>query len=98
MWSKSSRIPSPEESLPGRPQPIAVADTLRYLMYFESYGKRERAQELYQSIPANQRFTQSDPASMQALAKASALCPQGIDIAERLMTAQALLESGNKLG
>ncbi|MGD8481924.1 MAG: peptide-methionine (S)-S-oxide reductase MsrA [Gammaproteobacteria bacterium] len=26
MWSKSSRIPSPEESLPGRPQPIAVAE------------------------------------------------------------------------
>jgi peptide-methionine (S)-S-oxide reductase len=26
MWSKSSRIPSPEEALPGRPQPIAAAE------------------------------------------------------------------------
>lgn len=78
-------------------QPIAVADSLRYLMYFESYGKKQRAQELYQSIPANQRFTHADAASMRALAKASALCPQGIDIAERLTTARALLDPGNKL-
>lgn len=79
-------------------QPIAVADTLRYLMYFESYGKQQRAQELYQNIPALQRVALKDPASMQDLEKASALCPQGIDLKERLTTAQAVLDPEGKLG
>jgi len=79
-------------------EPIAIADSLRYLMYFESYGKKERAQELYQTIPANQRFSHSDSASILALEKASSLCPQGIDLADRLRTAQALLAPGDKVG
>lgn len=79
-------------------QPIAIADTLRYLMYFESYGKKRRAQELYQTIPLEQRVALSDAASVQDLEKASALCPQGIDLAERLTTAQALLTPGIKVG
>lgn len=75
--------------------PIAIADTLRYLMYFESYNKKQRAQELYQSIPVKQRITQLDAAGLQALEQASALCPQGINLAERLKTAQTLLDPGN---
>ena len=78
-------------------QPVAIADTLRYLMYYESYGKQERAQELYQSIPEQQRVALTDQASMQELKQASKLCPQGIDLTERLTTAQTVLDPNNKL-
>lgn len=65
---------------------IAIADPLRYLMYYECYGKQERAQELYQTIPREARnFENID------LKKASAICPQGIDIASRLSKAKSLL-------
>lgn len=58
---------------------VAIADPLRFLMYHESYGKTENARELYQALPeSKRRFDQVD------LAKASAVCPQGIDIQERL--------------
>ncbi len=66
---------------------IAIADPLRYLMYYEYYGKRQRAQELYSMIPAEvRRFKQED------LKKAAAVCPQGIDIAARLQEARSLLQ------
>ena len=66
--------------------PVAIADSLRYLMYHECYGKKERARALFQEIP--QQFRQFDQVD---LAKASAVCPQGIDIATRLNHAQSTL-------
>ena len=64
----------------------AIADQLRYLMYFESYGKQDRARELFQTLPENARqFSYDD------LKKASAVCPQGIDIASRLHEAKTVL-------
>jgi predicted aldo/keto reductase-like oxidoreductase len=65
---------------------IAIAAPLRYLMYFESYGKRERARELYQAIPAVRRTVDAS-----ALGAACAACPQGIDIPARLARARTLL-------
>jgi predicted aldo/keto reductase-like oxidoreductase len=64
----------------------AIADQLRYLAYFESYGKTKRAQELYRAMPAAARQFGVDD-----LKRAAAVCPQGIDIAARLHKAQQLL-------
>lgn len=65
---------------------VAIADSLRFLMYYESYGKTSRARELYRAIPAQARR-----ASPTSLVAASAVCPQGIDIAARLREAQTQL-------
>lgn len=65
---------------------IAIAEQLRYLMYYECYGKQERARELYRSIPLQVRGFDEDQ-----LKRASAVCPQGIDIAARLNQARKVL-------
>ncbi len=66
----------------------AIEAPLRYLMYYECYGKTQHARALYHSIPASaRRFTEAD------LQKASAACPQGIDIAARLNLAKTVLEA-----
>ena len=65
---------------------VAIAAPLRYLMYYECYGKQGRARDLYGAIPAEAR--QFDDA---ALAAACAACPQGIDIPARLREARRLL-------
>jgi predicted aldo/keto reductase-like oxidoreductase len=63
---------------------VAIADTLRYLMYHECYdGKSGRAKELYARLPAG-----ACTADARALQRANAACPQGIDIAARLNQAQ----------
>ena len=65
----------------------AIADTLRFYMYHESYGDPERARRLYGELPAARRnFDGAD------LAAAAAACPQGIDIAGRLRSARNALE------
>jgi predicted aldo/keto reductase-like oxidoreductase len=65
---------------------VAIAESLRYLMYFESYGKTDRARELYRAIPVARR-----EASAQELRRACQVCPQGIDIPARLRQARELL-------
>ena len=67
-------------------QQTAIADPLRFLMYYECYGKTARAKELYQAIPAAKRQFSGD-----ALAKAAAVCPQKINIESRLQLAESLL-------
>lgn len=65
---------------------VAIAETLRYLMYAECYGKVGRARELYQSLTERERaFELAD------LASAARACPQKIDIARRLMDAKMML-------
>ena len=65
---------------------VAIADSLRFLMYHECYGKKEQARELFQDIPIElRRFDQIN------LAQASAVCPQGIDLEFRLREAESLL-------
>ena len=68
------------------PTEVAIAAPLRYLMYAECYGKTEHARDLYRAIPAAARNL---PDSQ--LARASAVCPQGIDIPARLRRARELL-------
>jgi predicted aldo/keto reductase-like oxidoreductase len=58
---------------------VAVAQILRYLRYHEVYGKRQRARELYQALPAEARaIAQAD------LAAAQAACPHGLPVVELL--------------
>lgn len=65
---------------------VAIAETLRYLMYAECYGKVGRARELYQSMTEMERgFETAD------LAAAARVCPQKIDIARRLHDAKMML-------
>jgi len=65
-----------------------IADSLRFLMYHECYGKTETAKEFYHLIPADKR-TLSYPETVVA----RSTCPQGIDIKSRLELAQKILAS-----
>ena len=65
---------------------VAIAEPLRYLMYYECHGKTERARELYRAIPASARIVTD-----QELQQACQVCPQGIDIPARLRRARELL-------
>jgi len=65
---------------------VAIADSLRYLMYYECYGKKDRARALYHEIPEHARQV-----SEGALRAACAVCPQGIDIPARMQRARELL-------
>lgn len=66
--------------------PIPVATTLRYLMYHDSYGKRDEARALYQALPeAARRLDGVD------FTKASAACPHGLDLDQHLKRAAHVL-------
>jgi hypothetical protein len=63
-----------------------IADTLRFLMYHESYGETEKARRLFAALPEPAR--RLDGIDFAAAAQA---CPQGIDIAARMRRAHDLL-------
>ena len=64
----------------------AIADQLRYLMYYECYDKPARAKELFKALPvARRQFSETD------ICRATEVCPQGIDIASRLRDAHRQL-------
>ena len=67
---------------------VKVADTLRFLMYYESYGEQTKARELYRELPAAARAAEGVD-----FARASQACPQGIDIAARMSKAQQVLSA-----
>jgi uncharacterized protein len=58
---------------------VAVSDIMRYLRYHEVYGKRQRAAELYQALPAEARKIAG--ADLMA---AQAACPHGLPVVELL--------------
>lgn len=60
-------------------EPIRIADTLRYCMYHESYGKKEEARQLFRDLPADAREIATVDFST-----AESACPYGLPIA-RLM-------------
>ena len=71
---------------PNIPTEVAVADTLRYLMYHECYGEPEKARQLYAELtPAERDIDGVD------FSRATRACPEGIDIAKRLGRARELL-------
>ncbi|AGA27368.1 aldo/keto reductase [Singulisphaera acidiphila] len=61
---------------------VPVATVLRYLRYYEAYGKRQEARALYQALPAEAR----DLASSN-LAAAEAACPYGLPVAQLVQIA-----------
>ena len=66
---------------------IPVADVMRYLMYYESYGDLERARSLYGKLsPATRRQLGNIDYSL-----AENRCPQGIPIARAMRKAQRVL-------
>ncbi len=66
--------------------PVAIADSLRFLMYEEAYGDPQKARELYRGLPEAAKAIEGVDfrAAMDA-------CPQGIDIASRLAVAKQRL-------
>jgi len=58
---------------------VAVSDIMRYLRYHEVYGKRQRAAELYQALPAEARKIVGTD-----LTAAQGACPHGLPIVELL--------------
>jgi predicted aldo/keto reductase-like oxidoreductase len=67
------------------PKGLPVADMLRFLMYAESYGQFPLEREHFQSLPAEVtqvRCSECPSCSVQ--------CPNGVEIARRLMRAQEL--------
>ena len=65
-----------------------IADSLRYLMYHECYGKKDIAKEFYHQIPLDNRSLTDQETTI-----AQSICPQGIDIKSRLELAQRILSS-----
>ena len=66
---------------------VPVADVMRYLMYYESYGERERARTLYGKLsPVTRERIGTIDYSL-----AENRCPQGIPIARAMRKAQKVL-------
>jgi predicted aldo/keto reductase-like oxidoreductase len=65
---------------------VPVADVLRYLRYYEVYGKREQARALYQALPPEAR----DLATAD-LAAAEAACPHGLAVSRLVQIADRRL-------
>ncbi len=69
-----------EQAVPGVP---CVSDVMRYLMYYNSYGDRERARQLFAAIPRDMRnrILSADYSA------AEARCPQRMPIAKLMAEA-----------
>jgi predicted aldo/keto reductase-like oxidoreductase len=66
---------------------LRIADVLRYLMYYDSYGDTEEARRLYAELTPEER----DPNGVDFRAAMRA-CPQGINITQRLSDAERFLK------
>jgi predicted aldo/keto reductase-like oxidoreductase len=69
----------------GAGQPIAVADTLRFLMYHDHYGKRDHARSLYAQLPAEQRDAVAIAAADWRAAERA--CPYQVPLAKLMARA-----------
>lgn len=61
---------------------VPVATVLRYLRYYQVYGKREHARALYQALPAEARNL-----AAADLAAAEAACPYGLPVTQLVQIA-----------
>jgi predicted aldo/keto reductase-like oxidoreductase len=69
---------------------VPVATVLRYLRYYEIYGKRERARALYQALPeVSRRLVDA------RLHAAEAACPYGLPVVTLMKRADARLSSAS---
>jgi aryl-alcohol dehydrogenase-like predicted oxidoreductase len=68
---------------------VAVADTLRFLMYHDHYGKREHARELFAALPAEQRAPEAiENGDWKA---AESVCPYHVPLAKLMARVKARL-------
>jgi len=65
---------------------VKVSEVMRYLRYYEAYGKRQNARALYQALPAEARMM----ADLQ-VDKLDAACPHGLPVGDLLKKADRLL-------
>ncbi|MDX2038498.1 MAG: aldo/keto reductase [Isosphaeraceae bacterium] len=65
---------------------VQVSTVLRYMRYYEVYGKREAARSLYQSLPAAARVAAD--ANLDVI---DAACPHGLAVGELLRRADRVL-------
>lgn len=75
-----------ETCLPRCPQGVAIADILRFRMYYKNYGHREDARELYAALPASKQASACDACGLCEQA-----CPNRLAIVEKLQEAHGLL-------
>jgi len=61
------------------PQGVRVADIMRYRLYHDGYGDRQRAAELYRSLP-----TKASAAACANCEKCRVVCPWGVPVRGRL--------------
>ena len=71
---------------PSCPQGIAVADILRYRMYFKNYGRREDARGLYADMPQDRRVE-----ACTACGQCEQACPNRLSVVSKLREAHGLL-------
>jgi len=64
-----------------------VYDVLRYMMYYNSYGERDQARELFRQMPESIRSAMSS----RDYARAEAVCPNRINIGNAMKEAVRLL-------
>jgi predicted aldo/keto reductase-like oxidoreductase len=66
--------------------PVQIGATLRYLMYHDLYGEREKAKQLFRKLPATaQRLDGVD------FRPANAACPFNVDVAAHMKRAREVL-------
>jgi len=65
---------------------VRIGDTMRYVMYHDVYGEREKAKELFSRLPVAARRLDSVD-----FAPASAACPHGVDVALHMRRAHEVL-------
>lgn len=66
--------------------PVQIGDTMRFLMYHDSYGEPDKARALYRGLPASAR----NLAGVDFKA-ASAACPHGLDVGGLMLRAGEVL-------
>ena len=71
----------------GLPDAPYVSDIMRYLMYYNSYGRHDEARELFAQIPGNIR----DKLLNMDYSLAEARCPQHLPIRELITEAVSVL-------
>ena len=66
--------------------PVEIASTLRFLMYHDMYGEKEKAKELFRRLPMDaQRLDGVD------FRPANRACPYGVDVAAHMDRAKKIL-------
>ena len=72
---------------PGCPQDVAVADIMRYAMYFKYYGREKDSMKLYASLPSGRDATSCSSCQGDC----NGACPFGRQVREGLLEAHEML-------